>query len=130
MNCSLIYQWNFLLEIIFKSIEINKKLDRRLERKIWIKHLTFYSLAFYTSWWQTKGNWSKVFFNQSEMNKWNELHIRSMTFDEKNKRKLGLEKRSNSVLGIFWFSRKVETEPVESDESDGFDDLGDTDETI
>jgi len=50
--------------------------------------------------------------------------------DEKNKRKLGLEKRSNSVLGIFWFSRKVETEPVESDESDGFDDLGDTDETI
>ena len=50
--------------------------------------------------------------------------------EEKKKKKHNLEKRSNSVLGIFWFSRKVETEPVESDSSDEFGELGDTGEDV
>lgn len=47
--------------------------------------------------------------------------------EEKKKRKHGLEKWSNSVLGIFWFAK---TEPVESESEEDDADLGDTGEDV
>lgn len=50
--------------------------------------------------------------------------------EEKKKWKHGIEKWSNSVLGIFWFSKKAEPEPEEDESEEENEDLCDTGEDV